>query len=105
MPARPPAHLLTAAQLCTNGCRCTSSRALYAMAQLRMLPPSLSRLHTEFGTPYVAVLVNAFMIAVATTLLQFDSLIELSMFFYSVTHCPLDRKQPWPPRLLPGRQC
>lgn len=54
------------------------------MSQLRMLPPALSRLHPETGAPYLAVLLNCAMIALATALLRFEALLELSMFFYAV---------------------
>lgn len=70
------------AVLCTL--LCTTSRALSAMSQLRMLPAAVSRLHPRFGTPWVAVLLNASMISVATTLLRFDALLQLSMFFYCI---------------------
>jgi len=68
--------------LCTL--MCTTSRALLSMAQLRMLPASLSRLHSRFGTPWLAIIVNACMISIATVILEFDALLQLSMFFYAI---------------------
>ena len=61
--------------LCTL--MCTTSRALLSMSQLRMLPASVGRLHTRFGTPWIAILLNAGMIALATTLLEFDALLQV----------------------------
>ena len=49
------------AVLCTL--MCTTSRAIYAMSQLRMLPAPLARLHPEWGTPHVAVATNAALIS------------------------------------------
>ena len=54
------------------------------MAQLRMLPPALARLHPLTGAPHLAVLLNAALIAIATVTLRFEALLELSMIFYSV---------------------
>jgi len=62
----------------------TSSRAICAMSQLRMLPASLARLHPHAGTPHLAVLVNGAMISVATIFLRLEALLELSMFFYAI---------------------
>ncbi|EOD13274.1 hypothetical protein EMIHUDRAFT_119926, partial [Emiliania huxleyi CCMP1516] len=58
---------------------CTSSRALLAMATLRMLPPALGRLHPRFGTPAAAICANA---SLATLTLRFDDALQLSMLFY-----------------------
>ena len=63
---------------------CTTSRALCAMAQLRMLPPLFARLHPISGTPWLAVLINSACIALATLVLRFEALLELSMFFYAM---------------------
>ena len=62
----------------------TSSRAISAMAVLRMLPAPLARLHPVTGAPHLAVILNACLISVATCLLRFEALLELSMFFYSI---------------------
>ena len=62
----------------------TSSRAIAAMAQLRMLPPALARLHPTSGAPHLAVSLNAALIAVATVFLRFDALLQLSMLFYAI---------------------
>ena len=62
----------------------TSSRAIAAMAQLRMLPPALARLHPVTGAPHLAVLLNAALIAFATVTLRFEALLELSVFFYAI---------------------
>ena len=70
------------AVLCTL--MCTTSRAIYAMSQLRMLPAPLARLHPEWGTPHVAVATNAALISAAAAFLNFEALLELSMFFYCV---------------------
>ena len=59
----------------------TSSRAIAAMAQLRMLPPALARLHPVTGAPHLAVLLNAALIAFATVTLRFEALLELSVFY------------------------
>jgi len=68
--------------LCTL--MCTTSRALVAMAQLRMLPGPLARLHPSLGTPYLAIALNSALIALATTLLHLEALLEITMFFYAV---------------------
>ena len=68
--------------LCTL--MCTTSRALVAMAQLRMLPGPLARLHPSLGTPYLAIALNSALIALATTLLHLKALLEITMFFYAV---------------------
>ena len=62
----------------------TTSRALVAMAQLRMLPAPLARLHPSLGTPWIAIALNASLIALATNLLHFEALIDLSMVFYAI---------------------
>ena len=62
----------------------TSSRAIAAMAVLRMLPAPLARLHPITGAPHLSVVLNASLIAVATCTLRFEALLELSMFFYSI---------------------
>ena len=51
------------------------------MAQLRMLPGSLARLYPSLGSPYLAIALN---IALATTLLHLEALLEITMFFYAV---------------------
>uniref|UniRef100_A0A7S4F166 Cationic amino acid transporter C-terminal domain-containing protein n=3 Tax=Chrysotila carterae TaxID=13221 RepID=A0A7S4F166_CHRCT len=63
---------------------CTTSRAIAAMATLRMLPAGLSKLHPRFGTPAAAIVCNSAAVAVATSTLQFESLLGLSMLFYAV---------------------
>ena len=68
--------------LCTL--MCTTSRALVAMAQLRMLPGPLARLHPSLGSPYLAVALNIAIFALATTLLHLEALLEITMFFYAV---------------------
>lgn len=68
--------------LCTL--MCTTSRALVAMAQLRMLPGPLARLHPSLGSPYLAIALNSALIALATTLLHLEALLEITMFFYAV---------------------
>ena len=68
--------------LCTL--MCTTSRAVAAMAQLRMLPAPLARLHPHLGTPVAAVALNALLVAGASSLLRFELLMELSMFFYAL---------------------
>ena len=62
----------------------TSSRAIAAMSQLRMLPAAFSRLHPTTGAPHYSVVLNASLISLATAFLQFEALLELSMFFYSL---------------------
>ena len=68
------------AVLCTL--MCTTSRALAAMAQLRMLPARLAQLHPTLGTPVAAVLANAVMVGLVTSLFRFELLMELSMSFW-----------------------
>jgi amino acid transporter len=63
---------------------CTTSRALVAMAQLRMLPGPLARLHPSLGSPYLAIALNIAIFALATTLLHLEALLEITMFFYAV---------------------
>jgi hypothetical protein len=63
---------------------CTSSRAIAAMATLRMLPPVLSRLHPRHGTPAAAVCLNGALVALATSCLRFEAALQLSMIFYAV---------------------
>ena len=65
------------AVLCTL--MCTTSRAVAAMAQLRMLPARLAQLHPTLGTPAAAVVANALMVGLASSLLRFEILMELSM--------------------------
>lgn len=71
------AVLSLVAVLCTL--MCTTSRALAAMAQLRMLPARLAQLHPTLGTPAAAVVANALMVGLVTSLLRFEILMELSM--------------------------
>ena len=61
----------------------TSSRAIAAMAVLRMLPAPLARLHPITGAPHLGR-AQRLLIAVATCTLRFEALLELSMFFYSI---------------------
>ena len=53
-----------------------------ATAQLRMLPGPLARLHPSLGTPYLAIGLNSALIALATTLLHLEALLEITMLFY-----------------------
>ena len=82
------AALLVASIVSMVGVMCTllmtSSRAISAMAQLRMLPAPLARLHPLTGAPHFAIGVNACLISAATALLRLEALVELSMFFYSI---------------------
>ena len=59
-----------------------------AMAQLRMLPGPLARLYPSLGCPYLAIALNSALnsalIALATTLLHLEALLEITMFFYAV---------------------
>jgi len=55
-----------------------------AMAQLRILPGPLARLHPSLGSPYLAIALNIALIALATTLLHLEALLEITMFFYAV---------------------
>jgi hypothetical protein len=49
-----------------------------------MLPGALARLHPDTGAPHWSILLNAGLIGVATVVLRFEALLELSMFFYSI---------------------
>ena len=53
-----------------------------ALAQLRMLPGPLARLHPSLGIPYLAIGLNSALIALATTLLHLEALLEITMLFY-----------------------
>lgn len=63
---------------------CTSSRAIAAMATLRMLPPVLSRLHPRHGTPAAAICVNGLLVGLASSFFRFGDALQLSILFYAV---------------------
>jgi len=60
---------------------CTSSRALVAFADLGMAPRALGRLHPQYGTPHVAVLLNGALTS-CLTLLDFEIIAEMAMCLY-----------------------
>jgi amino acid transporter len=62
---------------------CTSSRLTYAMAERRMLPAPLKKLHPRYDTPWVAVLVNSIGVA-ALIPFSFQELIQVDMFLYAL---------------------
>jgi len=76
------AGLVSAAGL-FNALLCTSARVPYAMAERKMLPAPLKRLHPRHGTPWLAILFNS---AVVSALLpfSFQELVQVDMFLYAL---------------------
>jgi amino acid transporter len=66
-----------------NALLCTSSRVPYAMAGRGTLPEPLSRLHSRYATPWVAILVNSVGIT-ALIPLSFQDLVQVDMFLYAL---------------------
>jgi amino acid transporter len=70
-----------------NSLLCTSARIPYALAQQQLLPSVFAKLHPRFGTPWVAILVNSFVVALLIPF-SFQELIELDMFLYALALIP-----------------
>ncbi len=66
-----------------NALLCTSSRVPYALARSRMLPAPLTKLHSRYGTPWIAVLVNSAVISLLM-LFSFQDLVQVDMFLYAL---------------------
>jgi len=66
-----------------NALLCTSARVPYAMAERKILPAPLKRLHPRHGTPWLAILFNS---AVVSALLpfSFQELVQVDMFLYAL---------------------
>ena len=60
----------------------TSSRVPYAMAERRMLPGPLKKLHERYATPWVSILVNSIGVA-ALIPFSFQELVQVDMFLYA----------------------
>ncbi|HEY1373213.1 MAG TPA: APC family permease [Candidatus Binatia bacterium] len=76
------AALVSAAGL-LSALLCTSSRVPYAMAARGMLPASLERLHPQYATPWVSIVVNALGVAVLIPF-SFQDLVQVDMFLYAL---------------------
>jgi amino acid transporter len=61
----------------------TSSRVPYAMAEHGMLPAPLKTLHSQYATPWIAIVVNAVGLA-ALTPFSFKDLVQVDMFLYAL---------------------
>jgi amino acid transporter len=70
-----------------NSLLCTSARIPYALARQKLLPSVFAKLHPRFGTPWVAILVNSFVVALLIPF-SFQELIELDMFLYALALIP-----------------
>lgn len=75
------AALISAAGM-LNALLCTSARVPYAMAARGMLPRALCRLHPQYATPWVAILVNSIGISLLIPF-SFQDLIQIDMFLYA----------------------
>lgn len=75
------AGLVSAAGM-LNALLCTSARVPFAMAARAMLPRALADRHTEFSTPWKAILANSIGVA-ALIPFSFQDLIEVDMFLYA----------------------
>jgi APA family basic amino acid/polyamine antiporter len=66
------------------------SRMAYSMARRNDLPSSLSRLHNKFSTPYWAILVSGFSIALLVLFVDLTQVVAIStfalLFYYSTTN-------------------
>ncbi len=56
----------------------SSSRSLQAMSRDGWLPAGIKRLHSRFGTPYVAVLATSIFMALLILLLDLEKLVEVA---------------------------
>jgi amino acid transporter len=79
--AQTVAGLVSAAGM-LNALLCTSARVPFAMAERAMLPRALAYRHTQFATPWKAILVNSIGVA-ALIPFSFQELIEVDMFLYA----------------------
>ena len=90
-----------------NSLIATSSRALFGMVRLRMLPQSLGALHARYDTPWVCVLLVACGTA-AFTVLPFNLLVQMDSTLYCMkialefVSLALLRRR-WPDRERPFR--
>ncbi|HXF75443.1 MAG TPA: APC family permease [Methylomirabilota bacterium] len=75
------AALISAAGM-LNALLCTSARIPYAMAKRGMLPQALGRLHRQYATPWVAIVVNSIGVSLLIPF-SFQELIEVDMFLYA----------------------
>jgi amino acid transporter len=78
-----------------------ASRIPFVLAEDRLLPTALVRLHPRFRTPWVAILVCAVLYAILSYLFTFVRLIEINVTLYSaaviielVALVSLRRKEP-----------
>jgi len=66
------------------------SRISFSMARNKQLPAFLSRVHSKFGTPYVAIILSGILMAILAYTVNFRQIIELSSFgllgYYAVTN-------------------
>ncbi len=60
----------------------SSSRIPLVIARNKALPEALTKLHPKYQTPYVAILISAF-IYTALSILSFDQLAEIDVILYS----------------------
>ncbi|MEK6954275.1 MAG: amino acid permease [Candidatus Micrarchaeota archaeon] len=66
------------------------SRIAYSMARNSQLPAFLSKIHSKYGTPYVAILSSAILMALLALFVDFRQIIEMSSLgllgYYAVTN-------------------
>ena len=71
------------------------SRMAYSMARRNDLPSSLSRLHNKFLTPYWAILVSGFSMALLVLFVDLTQVVAIStfalLFYYSTTNLAASR--------------
>jgi amino acid transporter len=53
-------------------------RYLQALAEERLLPPALARIHARYATPAVAIMLSAAVTVVLTLILDFERLVDLA---------------------------
>jgi len=69
-----------------NSTICTSSRALACSAGFGYAPKRFARIHSKYGTPVAAIMLNCTTIfLLVATGLDFESLAEMSMWLYGLT--------------------
>ena len=64
----------------------SSSRAVYALSRDGMLPPAISRVNEQFGTPHIALLTVGLPIAGLTLLSQIEVLAEVASLLHLVIY-------------------
>ncbi|MFH0971558.1 MAG: amino acid permease [Candidatus Micrarchaeota archaeon] len=66
------------------------SRIIYSMGRNRQMPAFFTKLHRQFGTPYVSIIVAGALMSLLALFMNFRQIIELSSFgllgYYAITN-------------------